>query len=223
MQELVNVLNAGSLPAALTKEPISKQEVGPTLGTDTIKQAGWAMAIAAALVPLFMLMYYRFCGVVADVALLLNMLILFSVMLSLKVAFTLTGLVGLALTVGMAVDNNVLVFERLREEQDRGATLRMAIRNAFHRAGATIVNCNLTHLIAASVLYWLGNEQLRGFAIPLWIGVATSMYTSVFVAHVIFDIAEKRAGSRRPTWPAGSAIRTSTSWAWPPTASRPRS
>ena len=150
------------------------------------------MIIAAALVPLFMLMYYRFCGVVADVALLLNMLILFSVMLSLKVAFTLTGLVGLALTVGMAVDNNVLVFERLREEQDRGATLRMAIRNAFHRAGATIVDCNLTHLIAASVLYWLGNEQLRGFAIPLWIGVATSMYTSVFVAHVIFNIAEKR-------------------------------
>ena len=134
-EELVNVLNAGSLPAALVKEPISKQEVGPTLGSDTIKQAGWAMIIAAALVPLFMLMYYRFCGVVADLALVLNMLILFSVMLTLKVAFTLTGLVGLALTVGMAVDNNVLVFERLREEQDRGATLRMAIRNAFHRAG----------------------------------------------------------------------------------------
>ena len=150
------------------------------------------MIVAAVLVPLFMLLYYRFCGVVADVALVLNMLILFAIMLALKVAFTLTGLVGLALTVGMAVDNNVLVFERLREEQDRGATLRMAIRNAFHRAGATIVDCNLTHLIAASVLYWLGNEQLRGFAIPLWIGVATSMYTSVFVAHVIFNVAEKR-------------------------------
>ena len=188
----MNVLNAGSLPAALTKEPISELYSGATLGSDTITKSLHAMLIASILVPLFMLVYYRFSGVVAVVALVLNMLILFAVMLAFKAAFTLTGFAGLALTVGMAVDNNILVFERLREEHDRGATLRMAIRNAFHRAGTTIIDCNLTHMIAATVLWFLGTDQLKGFAVTLWLGVVTSMYTSVFVSHVIFDIAEKR-------------------------------
>jgi SecD/SecF fusion protein len=150
------------------------------------------MIISSILVPLFMLVYYHFAGVVAVIALGLNMLMLVAIMLSIRAAFTLTGFAGLALTVGMAVDNNVLVYERLREELERGATLRMAIRNAFHRASATIIDCNLTHLIAATVLYVVGSDQLRGFAVPLWLGTAISMFTSVFVAHVIFDIAEKR-------------------------------
>jgi SecD/SecF fusion protein len=192
VQDLVNVLNAGSLPAALTKEPISKLYSGPTLGNDTIRKSTDAMIISSILVPLFMLWYYRFSGLVANIALFLNMLMLFAVMLTIKAAFTLTGFAGLALTVGMAVDNNVLVYERLREELERGATVRMAIRNAFHRAGATIVDCNLTHMIAATVLYMIGSDQVKGFAVTLWLGVATSMYTSVFVARVIFDIAEKR-------------------------------
>jgi SecD/SecF fusion protein len=192
VQELVNVLNAGSLPAALTKEPISKLYSGPTLGRDTIRKSTNAMIISSILVPLFMLWYYRFSGLVANIALFLNMLMLFAVMLTIKAAFTLTGFAGLALTVGMAVDNNVLVYERLREELERGATVRMAIRNAFHRAGATIIDCNLTHMIAATVLYMIGSDQVKGFAVTLWLGVATSMYTSVFVARVIFDIAEKR-------------------------------
>lgn len=192
VQDLVNVLNAGSLPAALTKEPISKLYSGATLGEDTIQKSTQAMLLSAILVPLFMLWYYRFSGIVAIIALGLNMLMLVSIMLTIKAAFTLTGFAGLALTVGMAVDNNVLVFERLREELERGATLRMAIRNAFHRASTTIIDCNLTHLIAATVLYVVGTDQLRGFAVPLWLGTAISMFTSVFVAHVIFDVAEKR-------------------------------
>jgi SecD/SecF fusion protein len=192
VQDLVNVLNAGSLPTALTKEPISKLYSGATLGGDTIKKSTDAMLISSILVPLFMLVYYRFSGVVAVIALVLNMLMLVAIMLTIKAAFTLTGFAGLALTVGMAVDNNVLVYERLREELERGATLRMAIRNAFHRASATIIDCNLTHLIAATVLYVVGSDQLRGFAVPLWLGTAISMFTSVFVAHVIFDIADKR-------------------------------
>ncbi len=121
------------------------------------------MLIASILVPLFMLVYYRFSGIVAVIALVLNMLILFAFMLAFKAAFTLTGFAGLALTVGMAVNNNILVFERLWEEHGRGATLRMAIRNAFHRAGTTIVDCNLTHMIAATVLWFLGTDQLIGF------------------------------------------------------------
>ncbi len=97
----------------------------------------------------------------------------------------------MALTVGMAVDNNVLVYERLREELAKGAALRMAIRNAFQRASATIIDCNITHLIAAVVLYVIGNEQIKGFALTLLLGVSISLFTSVFVARVIFDIAEK--------------------------------
>ena len=124
------------------------------------------MIIASILVPLFMLWYYRFSGMVANIALILNMLMLFAIMLTIKAAFTLTGFAGLALTVGMAVDNNVLVFERLREELERGATLRMAIRNAFHRASATIIDCNLTHLIAATVLYVFGSDQSRASPSP---------------------------------------------------------
>jgi len=192
VQNLVDVLNAGSLPAALTKEPISKLYSGPTLGQDTIEKSTRAMIYSAILVPLFMLWYYRFSGIVANVALVLNMLILFAIMLAFKAPFTLTGFAGLALTVGMAVDNNVLVFERLREELERGSTLRMAIRNAFPRASTTIVDANLTTLIAATVMYVIGTDQIKGFAVPLWLGVAISMYTSVFVARVIFDVAEKR-------------------------------
>ena len=192
VQELVGVLNAGSLPAALTKEPISKLFSGPTLGKDTIEKSTNAMIIACILVPLFMLWYYRFSGLVANIALILNMLMLFAVMFSIKAAFTLTGFAGLALTVGMAVDNNVLVYERLREELERGATLRMAIRNAFQRASAVIIDANITTLLAATVLYVIGSDQVKGFAVTLWLGVAISMYTSVFVSRVIFDIAEKR-------------------------------
>ena len=192
VQELVGVLNAGSLPAALTKEPISKLFSGPTLGKDTIEKSTNAMIIACILVPLFMLWYYRFSGLVANIALVLNMLMLFAVMFSIKAAFTLTGFAGLALTVGMAVDNNVLIYERLREELERGATLRMAIRNAFQRASAVIIDANLTTLLAATVLYVIGSDQVKGFAVTLWLGVAISMYTAVFVSRVIFDIAEKR-------------------------------
>ncbi|MCE5267082.1 MAG: protein translocase subunit SecD [Planctomycetaceae bacterium] len=191
VNDLVNVLDAGRLPAALTKDPISKLYSGPTLGQDTIQTATFAMYVSAALVVAFMLLYYRFSGIVANIALAMNMLILFAVMLAFRAAFTLTGFAGLALTLGMAVDNNILVFERLREELDRGATVRMAIRNAFQHAGATIIDCNTTHLIAATVLYWLGSDQIRGFAITMWLGVVTSMFTSVFVARVIYDVAEK--------------------------------
>ena len=192
VDDLVNVLKAGSLPAALSKEPISKLFSGPTLGQDTITKSTNAMIIAAILVPLFMLWYYRFCGIVADFALLLNILVLFAIMLSVNAVFTLTSFAGLALTIGMAVDNNVLVFERLREELNRGAALRMAIRNAFQRASTTIIDANLTTLIAATVLYVIGTDQVKGFAVPLFIGMTISMFTSIFVSRVIFDVAEKR-------------------------------
>jgi SecD/SecF fusion protein len=191
VQQQVDVLNAGALPATLTQEPISKLFCGPTLGSDTIHKSTMALIIASVLVPLFMLWYYRFSGVIADIVLILNILILLAIMISVKAAFTLPGFAGFALTVGMAVDNNVLVYERLREELARGAALRMAIRNAFQRASATIIDCNITHLIAAVVLYAIAPEQIKGFAVVLFLGVSISMFTSVFVARVLFDIAEK--------------------------------
>ena len=128
------------------------------------------MIISSIIVPLFMLWYYRFSGVVANVALVLNMVMLVAIMIMLSAAFTLPGLAGLALTVGMAVDNNVLIYERLREELHHGAALRMAIRNAFHRAGTVIIDANVTHLMAASVLWSVGTDQIKGFAITFWLG-----------------------------------------------------
>ncbi len=192
VQDLVNVLNAGSLPTALTEEPISRLLTGPTLGRDTIEKGSTAIMVSMVLVLLFMLVYYRFAGVVACGALLINLVLILAIMITIKAAFTLPGLAGLVLTVGMAVDANVLIFERIREELARGAALRMAIRNGFSRATTTIVDANLTTLITATVLYVIGRDQLRGFAVVLWLGVVLSMYTAIFCSRVVFDIAEKR-------------------------------
>ena len=192
VDELVRILNAGSLPAALKKEPVRDMVTGPTLGGDTIHKSALAMILSSILVPLFMLWYYRFSGLVANLALALNMLMLVAVMILVKAPFTLPALAGLALTVGMAVDNNVLIYERLREELHHGAALRMAIRNAFHRAGVVIIDANCTHLIAATVLFVEGTEQVRGFAVTFWLGAVLSIWATMFVARVIFEIAERK-------------------------------
>ena len=120
VDDTVAILNAGSLPAALTKYPTSQVFIGPTLGKDTINNSPRAMIVSAVLVPLFMLLYYRFAGIVANLCLVLNMLVLVAVMISVKAAFTLTGLAGLALAVGMAVDNNVLLYERIAKNSTAG-------------------------------------------------------------------------------------------------------
>lgn len=192
VDDLVKVLNAGSLPAALKKDPVRDLTTGPTLGGDTIQKSRDAMVISSILVPLFMLWYYRFAGLVANLALVLNMLLLVAVMILVKAPFTLPALAGLALTIGMAVDNNVLIYERLREELHHGAALRMAIRNAFHRAGVVIIDANCTHLIAATVLFVVGTEQVRGFAVTFWLGAVLSIWATMFVARVMFEIAERR-------------------------------
>ena len=141
-----------------------------TPGAETIRQSKIAMIIASIVVPLFMLYYYRFAGLVAVLGLALNMLMLVAMMILVKAPFTLPALAGLALTVGMDVDNNVLIYERLREELAHGAALRMAIRNAFHRVGVVIIDANITHIIAAMVLYSVGTEQIKGFALTFcWV------------------------------------------------------
>ncbi|MFM8736049.1 MAG: protein translocase subunit SecD [Pirellulales bacterium] len=188
---LVEVLNAGSLPAALRSEPISEQRISSQLGDDTIKSARLAMMLATILVLAFMLAYYRFSGFVADLAVLLNIVLVVAVMISFKAAFTLAGLAGLVLSVGMAVDANVLIYERMREELDRGAAVRMAIRNGFARAFSTIIDSNLTTLITAVVLFAIGTDQLKGFAVTLFFGLLLNLFTAVFCSRVIFDLAER--------------------------------
>ncbi|MFM8413378.1 MAG: protein translocase subunit SecD [Planctomycetota bacterium] len=188
---LVEVLNAGSLPAALEPEPISEQQISAQLGDDTIRSAGQAMLLATIVVLTFMFAYYRFSGVVADLAVLLNVVLVLALMISFKVAFTLAGIAGLVLSVGMAVDANVLIYERMREEMDRGAAVRMAIRNGFQRAFSTIIDSNLTTLITGIVLFAIGTDQLKGFAITLILGLLLNLFTAVFCARVVFDLAER--------------------------------
>jgi SecD/SecF fusion protein len=188
---IVNILEAGSLPVILNPIPISENLINPTLGKETIQQGKTAMAISLAIVLVFILIYYRFSGVVACLALLLNLLFILAMMISIKAAFTLPGLAGLVLTVGMSVDANVLIFERIREELARGAALRMAIRNGFARATTTIVDANVTTLITAFVLYGIGTDQIRGFAVTLILGILMSMFTAIFCSRVVFDVAER--------------------------------
>ncbi len=192
VKNLVDVLNAGSLPTALSEKPISQLATGPQLGRDTIRRGKIAIGSSMLVVLLFMWVYYRFAGFVACLAMLMNLVLILGVMITVKAAFTLPGLAGLVLTVGMAVDANVLIFERIREELDRQATLRMAIRNGFARATTTIVDANLTTLITGIVLYAIGTDQVRGFAVTLILGVTLSMFTAIYCARVVFDIAEKK-------------------------------
>jgi protein-export membrane protein SecD len=188
---LVDVLKAGKLPSALKKDPISDQEISATLGADTVRKGKKAISISFGAVLLFMAFYYRFAGVVACLALCLNLLLILTMMILFKAAFTLPGLAGLVLTVGMSVDANVLIFERIREELGRGAALRMAIRNGFGRATTTIVDANITTLITAIVLYAIGTDQIRGFAVTLILGILMSMFTAIFCSRVLFDVAER--------------------------------
>ncbi len=189
---VVNVLNSGSLPAALQKVPISEQAIGAQLGADTIQSGKNAMIISTIAVVAFMLFYYRFAGMVADIAVVMNMVLAVALMLLIKAAFTLPGLAGLVLTVGMAVDANVLIYERMREELAKGASLRMAIRNGFARAMATIIDSHMTTVSTAVVLFAIGTDQIKGFAISLILGLAVSLYTAVYVARVIFDVFERQ-------------------------------
>ena len=189
---LVDVLRAGQLPAVLRDTPISESDVSALLGADTIRRGKTAIGISLVAVLIFMLIYYRFAGIVSSFALLLNLLLIFAMMIFVGAAFSLAGFAGLVLTVGMSVDANVLIFERIREELRHGAGLRMAIRNGFSRATPTIVDANVTNLITALVLYGMGGEQLQGYAVPLILGILMCLFTSIFVSRMVFEIAERQ-------------------------------
>jgi len=189
---LVSILRAGRLPAVLNKEPVSQNLIDPLLGKDMILKGQISIAASLIAVMLFMAFYYRASGLVANFAVLLNLGLIVAVMILIKAPFTLPGLAGLVLTVGMAVDANVLISERMREELSKGSSLRLVIRNGFDRAFATIVDSNMTTLITSLTLYVIGTDTVRGFAVTLTLGILFSMFTAVFCARVILEICERQ-------------------------------
>jgi SecD/SecF fusion protein len=187
VNSLIEILRSGSLPASVNPTPLLEEKIGPTLGKDTIDKGVNAILVSMIIVPVFMIFYYRFAGVVSVVALIMNMILLIGSMAFFESSFTLPGLAGLALTIGMAVDANVLVFERMREEAERGASMVQQIRNGFNRAWATIFDAHVTTLLSGVVLYAIGTEEIKGFALSLILGMIWNLFTAVYVSRVIFE------------------------------------
>jgi SecD/SecF fusion protein len=188
IEDMVNKLNAGSLPARLIEPPLSIKSIGPSIGADNRDAGIRAGIIGLTTVVIFMLFYYTRSGFIADIALLMNILFLLAIMALSRATFTLPGIAGIILTIGMAVDANVLINERIREEQEKGASLRIAVKNGYERAFITIFDSNLTTVLTSIILYLVASEELKGFAITLIIGLSASMFTSVFVTRVIFEL-----------------------------------
>ncbi|MDO4630179.1 MAG: protein translocase subunit SecD [Planctomycetia bacterium] len=191
VQLLVDVLKAGRLPATLSPEPISEMTTGAQLGADTIQRAQYAMFISVLLVMGIMLYYYRFSGVVAVFSLLLLVLLTFAFMVAFNAAFTLPGLAGFVLTIGMVVDANILIYERIREETEEGNSVAIAVRNGFGKALTAIIDSNITTALVGVILFMIGTEEIRGFAIILLVGIAISMFSIIYVGRGIFDAAIK--------------------------------
>ncbi|NLW87898.1 MAG: protein translocase subunit SecD [Planctomycetes bacterium] len=186
-KHLARTLEAGSLPAKLNPEPVSMNTFGASLGEENLRQAIRAGIYGAIVVVAFMLVYYLLSGAIANVALALNVLLVLGAMSMLNAVFTLPGIAGVILTIGMAVDANVLIYERLREEQQKGLSIRMAIKNAYERAFSAIFDSNLTTLITCVVLGWVTTEEVRGFAITLGLGVVFNIFSAVYVTRWIFQ------------------------------------
>ncbi len=189
---LVLLLTSGQLPAVLNPDPVSEETIDPTLGAQAAEQGSIAVAIAFGAVVVFMLFYYRFAGLVASVALFANLLLTIGFMVMVKASFTLSGMAGLVLMLGMAVDANVLIYERIREERERGASIALAIRNGYDRAFPTIIDTHLTSIFTSIVLYIVGNDQLKGFGVSLTAGLIISLFTSLYMTRLLFDIFLQR-------------------------------
>jgi preprotein translocase subunit SecD len=185
-RDLAIVLRAGALPAPVTI--LEERTVGPSLGSDSIRQGVVAIIASTVAVFLFMVLYYRLSGFIADVALGLNLLILLACMAAFGATLTLPGIAGIALTIGMAVDTNILIFERIREELRVGKTIRAAIQAGFSRAFRTIIDTHVTVLVTAAILYNWGTGPVKGFAVSLFVGLSASLFTAVFFTRLLFDL-----------------------------------
>jgi protein-export membrane protein SecD len=193
--DLVKVLKSGSLPARLQKE--FEIRVGADLGKESVEQGFLAFVVGLAAVIVFMLIYYRGSGLIAVFALVLNMVLILAAMAFFGATLTLPGIAGIVLTIGMAVDANVIVFERIREYVREGFTARAAIESGYDRAFTTILDAQLTTAIAGLVLYQYGSGPIQGFAVTLMIGIATSIFTGVWCSRLFFDFQSNRRGFDR--------------------------
>ncbi|HTH96882.1 MAG TPA: protein translocase subunit SecD [Stellaceae bacterium] len=182
-QDLALLLRAGALPAPLTI--IEERTVGPDLGADSIRAGTTACIVAVTLVAVFMVLFYGLFGIFADIALFFNLCLMLAALSLLGATLTLPGIAGIALTLGMAVDANVLVNERIREELRNGRTVMSAIDNGFSKAYATIIDANATHLIAGLCLFELGSGSVKGFAVTLCFGIVTSLFTTIMVSRLL--------------------------------------
>lgn len=189
MRDLVIKLKAGALPIPI--ETISNKIIGPTLGKDSIQKSYRAALIGFIIISLYMILYYRIAGLMASISLVSY---LFTVMATLKLfgaTLTLPGIAGLILTMGMAVDANVIIFERIKEEREKGINILPSIQAGFNQAFSTILDANITTLIAATVLFWLGTGTIKGFAVTLSVGILVSMFSALFVTKILLNLSAR--------------------------------
>lgn len=185
-RDLAVVLRAGSLPAPVVI--LEQRTVGPSLGQESIDNGILSAIIGMAAVLFFMAIYYGFAGIVADLVLCLNIMLIMGGLAAFGATLTLPGIAGIILTIGMAVDANVIIFERIREELRRGLSAKQAIEEGYGKATLTILDANVTTVIAAIILYQFGTGPVRGFAVTLTLGILTSMFTAIFVSRILFDL-----------------------------------
>ena len=189
-KDLSIILRAGALPAPM--EVIEERTIGPTLGRDSIEKGTNAALIGFALVMIFMVLYYRMSGLLANFALLLNLIFVLAIMTTMRATLTLPGIAGLILTIGMSVDANVLIFERIKEELRKGKTVRSAIDAGYSKALTTIIDANVTTILAALVLFQFGTGPIKGFAVTLFWGILASMLTAIFITRTIYAYVTDR-------------------------------
>ena len=191
-KDIAIVLRAGALPAPV--DIIQEKVIGPSLGADSVRSGTLSVIIGLGIVLIFMLIYYRFAGLIADFALIWNIVLVLAVLASLQATLTLPGIAGLILTVGMSIDANVIIFERIREELRKGKTPKAAVSSGYDRALTTIIDANMTTVIAALVLWQFGTGPIKGFATVLFWGILISMFTAIFVTRTIFNSFTSRKG-----------------------------
>ncbi len=193
-RDLAIVLRAGALPAQL--ELLEQRAIGPSIGADSIQHGMTASFVGCALVFIFMIFYYRMSGAVATVSLILNFLFTFAILIAMDATLTLPGIAGLALTIGMAVDSNVIIFERIRDELMEGKGVAAAVHTGFDKAFSCIFDANITHAIVATILLNFGTGPIRGFAVTLLIGIVTTLFCAVTVCKLFLDWSLEARGNK---------------------------
>jgi preprotein translocase subunit SecD len=184
-RDLAIVLRAGALPAPVTI--VEERTVGPSLGQDSIRQGILSFVVGGAFGVVFMLIYYKMAGLLADVAVLLNIVLLLAALAAFEATLTLPGIAGIVLTIGMAVDANVLISERMREELRLGKSVRAVVESGYERALPAILDSNITTFLSGLILFQFGSGPVKGFAVALCIGIVTTVFTAVFCTRLVYD------------------------------------